>query len=219
MAAILPWLIPALVGAATSWWRTRQQNQQQGWQDDQSRAAWEQQEKRRRMLGSSVMSLLERRPDLRSRIPQPLLDWIMRPAMPFTGQRPQSSALMGGLLGGATAGAAGWERNINRTSRIPPFADTGAGFGEQDGAFFADAPITGQTAVQGALQQAVPQQSDEFQTVPNLTGAQVGGFLPPEGASQPEDVPGGGNLMLSGLPAAGGWPALLQRYFREGAGP
>lgn len=217
--SVLAWLIPALVGAASTWWQARQANQQMGWQDDQSRRAWEYQEKRRRMFGHSVMDLLERRPDLRERIPQPLLDWIMRPAQPFTGERPQPNALVSGLMGGAAAGAAGWERDVNRSSRIFPMSDAGAGFGEQDGAFWADAGLTGLTAAQGAMRQAQPTQSSEIQTVPNLTGARVGGFLPPEGNPQPEDVEGAGNLSLSGLVGSSNWPALLAQYFRQGAGP
>jgi len=213
--------IAAAATLAATWWSARKANKQQGFQNDQARAAWDHQEQRRLMFGRSVMSILEKRPDFRERIPQPLLDWITRPPGEFTGDAPTSNAFVTGLVQGGLAGASTYSQSLNRPQPEPfaPIPDLGAGFGGNDNAFFVDAGLTGQTAGQGAMQQAQPVQNDEFTTIPNLTGrASFGRFLPPEGKPLPE---GDDNLSTN-------WPSLiadpeiarrLAAYFREGAGP
>ena len=155
MGAVLAWLIPALVSAASTWWSTRQANERQGWQDNRARLAWDMQEKRRVMLGASVMSLLERRPDLRDRIPQPLLDWITRPSQQFTGQTPTPSPWGAAAVSGFAGGAAGWAADVNRSSRQEPVGVPGLNIGED--LFSVDAPfLGGQTASMGAMHQLTP---------------------------------------------------------------
>jgi len=133
MPALLAWLIPALVSAASTWYASRQRNQAQGHQDDRARMAWEEQEQRRLMLGRSVMDLLERRPEFRDRIPGPLLEWISRPAREFTGQSYMPSPWGAAAIGGAQAGVGAWQASNKREGERPPIGDVpdlGQGFGQ-----------------------------------------------------------------------------------------
>jgi len=236
MPAFLAWLIPALVSAASTWYASHQRNRAQGFQDTQAQRAWEEQEKRRQMLGASVMDLLERRPEFRDRIPGPLLDWITRPARPFTGQSYMPSPLAAGAVGGAAAGASAWqEGNRQEAARgpvggIPSFgsgpgfsASSGPGFSTSEEAFSIDAPLSGWSSGQSAMSQAGPDtSSDEFQTIPNLVGgATFGGSTPtptsqpsPEGVTNEEE-----GTFFSSLPETPGLSRFLADYFRRGAGP
>jgi len=223
MPAFLAWLIPALVSAASTWHAARQRNQAQGHQDERAQGAWEEQEQRRLMLGRSVMDLLERRPEFRDRIPGPLLEWIQRPARPFTGQSYMPSPLGAGAVGGAAAGVSAWQESTRQEGARGPVPDLTPGFdvSESGNAFSIDAPLLGWTSGQSAMQQAGPDQSSEFQ-VPDLFGGSegIGGLSAPTRPPRPEDIPNEEEgTVFSGLPQAKNWPALLEEYFRSGAGP
>jgi len=205
---ILAIAIPALIRGFRSWMGAKQQNEMMGWQDNQARQAWELQEKRRRMLGQSVFDLLERRPDLKERIPQPLLDWIMRPTAQWSGQRPTPSPFAAGLMGAAEGGAQGYFADVDRSAGREPVGDIPDLFGDSD-TYNPDSNF-GSSYMGGFFNQSEqpvqPPTPPPLQAIPDSFGQ----LTPPD------------NTPKGALPS--GWPSLippdlLASYFRGGAGP